>query len=68
MAEYMSDIVPATIRAVKVEALNSCSAYSTSEVLKIALLIVFYCPERRSLIQLINPPRSRNSTYRGDMW
>ncbi|CKV67515.1 Uncharacterised protein [Mycobacterium tuberculosis] len=26
MAEYMSEPVPATTRAVKVEALNSCSA------------------------------------------
>ncbi len=34
---------------------------------KIALLIFFYCPERRSFIQLINPPLSKNCTCRGDM-
>ena len=32
MQEYRSDPVPAITRAVKVEALNSCSAYRFSEV------------------------------------
>src|SRR5690554_5648478 len=32
MAEYMSEPVPAMTRLVKVEALNSCSAYRFSEV------------------------------------
>src|SRR5471030_20022 len=32
MAEYMSDPVPAITRAVKVDALNSCSAYRFSDV------------------------------------
>ena len=32
MQEYISDKVPAITRPVKVEALNSCSAYNTNEV------------------------------------